>query len=69
MLNDNESHGELQGRWVRSVHREAKKGLPEMVMNKPCHVVSWEQVVPDRRTSAKVLKFKAWEEQHGGEHD
>lgn len=29
---------------------DAKEGLPEMVMmNKPCHVVSWEQVVPDRR--------------------
>lgn len=37
---------------VEAVHGEAKKGLPEMVvMNKPCHAVSWEQMVPDRRKS------------------
>lgn len=35
---------------VEAVYREARKGLPEMViMNKSCLAVSWEQIVIDRR--------------------
>lgn len=53
------------GRSVASeaAHGEAKKSLPEMVvMNKPCHAASWDQIVPvEGRTRAKALRFRyAW---------